>query len=541
MAKHFLSTGRRFLVYCQTEAWQFEAELFGKNRSFDVALHDWTGSNLNHPSFSEAEYVFAHKSQKWPGVKALLPKIDQHYDYYAFIDDDISISTEGLNYLFKIGEENNLDLFQAALSERSAISFDLFRVRYNCNIRRTQFVEVMMPVFSSSALKKVFHTFNESESGWGLDYIWAQILKFKNMAIIDSVVAEHLRPIRFGGEVTSRGMTRDEELKHLEKKYGFIPTERPLKLRMYRCFLHKIALLMPNKLQKLCRKLVMTMRKPVNFLRNSRNKVCNKIYAIWFMCIGVCHGSKKISAMVRVKNEDQFLRASILSIIDHIDEVVIVDNQSNDNTSSIICDLLNEYPNKIRSFSYNFSIARCGEDNEREFKKDPNSPSLLSTFYNWSMAKCSFPYVLKWDGDMIATDEFHVALDKFRRSNMNCLRFFGLNVHSNFENATAKKYSDEEVCIFPKKFVSFKSDSVYEVLNGRVLKHNMRVKESCYLHMKFCKRAPFFNCSKMQANRMKGYARKGDPLPKNMKEIIGVLQSSHAINSPKSIGSSSKR
>ncbi len=43
---------------------------------------------------------------------------------------------------------------------------------------------------------------------------------------------------------------------------------------------------------------------------------------------------KQISAMMRVKNEEEFLAASVLSIADFVDEIVIIDNLSTDNTPS---------------------------------------------------------------------------------------------------------------------------------------------------------------------------------------------------------------
>ena len=52
-----------------------------------------------------------------------------------------------------------------------------------------------MPIFSKTALDICVHTFARSESGWGLDLIWPDYLEHTGLAVVDVVVAEHLRPI----------------------------------------------------------------------------------------------------------------------------------------------------------------------------------------------------------------------------------------------------------------------------------------------------------------------------------------------------------
>src|SRR5262245_27378235 len=71
---------------------------------------------------------------------------------------------------------------------------------------------------------------------------------------------------------------------------------------------------------------------------------------------------KKISAVMRVKNEFEFLERSINSVIDLVDELVIVDNCSVDGSDGIIADFSNRFPKKVKSFSYPHKIARYGEE-----------------------------------------------------------------------------------------------------------------------------------------------------------------------------------
>ena len=56
----------------------------------------------------------------------------------------------------------------------------------------------MLPCFSRQALKKVLHTFNANESGWGTEYHWAKLIgsNHRDMAIIDQIHMVHTRPIQ---------------------------------------------------------------------------------------------------------------------------------------------------------------------------------------------------------------------------------------------------------------------------------------------------------------------------------------------------------
>lgn len=109
-----------------------------------------------------------------------------------------------------------------------------------------------------------------------------------------------------------------------------------------------------------------------------------------------------ISAMLRVKDEENTIRASIMSIIDFVDEVLVFDNQSTDNTLKIVDQLVLLYPDKIQRERYPFKVSLCG----MEFAKTPeNSIHSLAYYYNWCKSWCQYSYLLKWDADMIIPEE----------------------------------------------------------------------------------------------------------------------------------------
>lgn len=234
------------------------------------------------------------------------------------------------------------------------------------------------------------------------------------------------------------------------------------------------------------------------------------------------HRTKRISAMVRVKNEEEFLYASVKSIIDCVDEVVLVDNMSIDRTPSIITRLREEYPAKVTCHQYPHVIGKVGKESW-DLAADPRArslPQLSANYYNWCLRRCSKPFILKWDGDMIALDSFRTALNDWRCSKKPIMIFKGVNVHPDFRNlisakirdrnallaslsvpglprwATSLTYDYPEPRLFPRFLAKYESSmgwtqrlrTPYQIFGSRSCK---RVIRPCYLHLKFCKREAY--------------------------------------------------
>ena len=120
-----------------------------------------------------------------------------------------------------------------------------------------------------------------------------------------------------------------------------------------------------------------------------------------------------LSAMIRIKNEEDNIYNVLVSIRDHFDEIVVIDNNSTDNTLSEIERAMTNHPslnNKLKIRHYKYEIARCGIDN---FKEPQNSPHSLASFYNYCLKQCSFSKVCKWDGDMLLPKSMEEAFAKF--------------------------------------------------------------------------------------------------------------------------------
>jgi len=107
-----------------------------------------------------------------------------------------------------------------------------------------------------------------------------------------------------------------------------------------------------------------------------------------------------LSAMIRVRNEEQAIEPMLIDIIDLFDEIVLVDNASTDSTVTTIATTLacmGQRARHVRVYSYPFQIARCGDEH---FRTPADSVHSLVHYYNWCLSQCQYDYVWKWDADM---------------------------------------------------------------------------------------------------------------------------------------------
>ena len=212
---------------------------------------------------------------------------------------------------------------------------------------------------------------------------------------------------------------------------------------------------------------------------------------------------KTISAMFRVKNEEEYLGAALESIIDLVEEVIIVDNLSTDSTAAIIADFRHRHPAKVRDFSYPHPLARYGDENTdlASTRAGRRSPALLANYYNWCLAHCTHPFILKWDGDTVATAKFGLALAEFRTSRKQCLWHIGANLHQDGQHLIAGvPFEAPEPRLFYRRFAKYTNALEYcELLESPYVypseRYIARAAEPLYVHMKYCKTDRFSNMS----------------------------------------------
>ena len=172
------------------------------------------------------------KGPKWPPLQALLkenPEFVHDYDYIWFPDDDLAMTKADINRFFDICRENELELAQPSLTARSPVTHPLVLRNSWSRIRYTNFVEVMAPCFSAACLRKLVDTFDSTESGWGIDWLWPRLAPNprSGIAIVDEVAIRHTRPL--GGPnydaMRAKGQSPRDELERFVQAHGISKTQ----------------------------------------------------------------------------------------------------------------------------------------------------------------------------------------------------------------------------------------------------------------------------------------------------------------------------
>lgn len=135
-----------------------------------------------------------------------------------------------------------------------------------------------------------------------------------------------------------------------------------------------------------------------------------------------------ISAFMRLKNEEQFVATTIESIIDHVDELVIVHNGCTDRTPEIIESCKQRYPDRVRTFEYQPNVFPPGSIEHRQ--EPMGSPHSLVNYYNYALAKTTRKIAIKIDGDELYLDKpFKQLTDELRSGKRSTpIGLFGINL-----------------------------------------------------------------------------------------------------------------
>lgn len=116
-----------------------------------------------------------------------------------------------------------------------------------------------------------------------------------------------------------------------------------------------------------------------------------------------------VSAFMRIKNGESFLRASILSAVDQVDEIICVYNGCTDNTENILIELEEQYPDKIKVYHY---VSEVFPINSTLYLDTPeDSVHSMAHYYNYALSLTNYEYVFKFDADMIL---FPNIINKFK-------------------------------------------------------------------------------------------------------------------------------
>jgi glycosyltransferase involved in cell wall biosynthesis len=293
------------------------------------------------------------------------------------------------------------------------------------------------------------------------------------------------------------------------------------------------------------------MKRPVRstVARHVRRFLASRICRPFVRPLASGFRRKRISVMMRIKNEATFLRASVESILPMVDEIVIIDNDSTDATPRIAQDLARSHPEKMRICQYHHAIARVGSENQALAASITarNSPRLLANYYNWCMRQCRMNYILKWDGDMVATPSLAVNIEHFRYSRDLIMWMFGANLHPDRRHlvsasrGTQRKiqmvselrdavtnhispYTDSEPRLFPRLLAEYRTDFWWcESLSTPWWQWSVSMKECGFLHLKYCKPDPYEHWSYDFAALIKRGIVPGPTVPVELRSLVEFI------------------
>jgi glycosyltransferase involved in cell wall biosynthesis len=112
-----------------------------------------------------------------------------------------------------------------------------------------------------------------------------------------------------------------------------------------------------------------------------------------------------ISWIARLHNSDEFLYNVVVSRIEVFDEIILIDNNSTDNTATICKALAKEYPWKIQFLQYPFVVAKPYSEAHKQ--TDPESLHSLVYYYNRCFAQAHYDIVCKIDDDNLLIPDFY--------------------------------------------------------------------------------------------------------------------------------------
>lgn len=138
-----------------------------------------------------------------------------------------------------------------------------------------------------------------------------------------------------------------------------------------------------------------------------------------------------LSFILRAKNEEHIIEKSIRSIAEIADEIIFVDNDSEDKTLEIAQRLSLEF-SALKIFQYNQKLPKVGRDHCQEVRC--GGSNTLAHYYNYCLARSGRFNFMKWDADCIAIQrnlhDLIVSLELKNRADNVCVWLSGMQIYT---------------------------------------------------------------------------------------------------------------
>lgn len=120
-----------------------------------------------------------------------------------------------------------------------------------------------------------------------------------------------------------------------------------------------------------------------------------------------------ITALIKFRNEELFLKYAIASILPYVDNILLVNNRSTDNSREIATQFVSKTV-KLIDCNLELGTHACSQ----------------ADYYNWCTEQTdpATDYIFKFDGDAVVLDSIQEVIELARSSRFDLISFWGHNL-----------------------------------------------------------------------------------------------------------------
>lgn len=168
-----------------------------KIMNYDIVIYYYGNNNSTYKKYKKiSKLIIKRKGSKFQNFYHFYNnylELINSYKYIFILDDDIIFENgvNDINKMFYYIDYYNLDICSPCFNLDSIISHEITLEKKNIKLEYTNFVEVCVPLFRISKLDKFMDKYDSKLIGWGIDYLYNDIIfdkkTKKNIAIIHEI------------------------------------------------------------------------------------------------------------------------------------------------------------------------------------------------------------------------------------------------------------------------------------------------------------------------------------------------------------------
>ena len=164
-------------------------------QDFDFIIFVYDDTLFEDDLFRHCQIIYDKKALFHQAKEYLTPEICTPYEYLFFWMDDIDILDFDPKTFIDFIKSYQFEVAQPSLTQDSIISHPITKNIPGLQGRYTDFVEIMVPVFTTKAWEKMWGLIDSQSNpwGWGYDLLAYSYCHFVRMGIVDSQMVKHTR------------------------------------------------------------------------------------------------------------------------------------------------------------------------------------------------------------------------------------------------------------------------------------------------------------------------------------------------------------